>query len=169
VTLLKKKCNSLLCTFTYNTVCVVRLRRHRCSRLEPHHVMACRTERKFLTTRLSHIIVVFARIEMDAECSWARQHATWPGLHDDCCTDTCIEVLWDQKHAKPRGIRSETAGKRYYCMSRQPWRYMAVQVSKLERQVRSSLWGQIVYLELPGTSAKADERMLFFTCVILMS
>jgi hypothetical protein len=38
---------------------------------------------------------------------------------------------------------------------------MAVQVSKLERQVRSSLWGQIVYLELPGTSAKADERMLF--------
>ena len=27
-----------------------------------------------------------------------------------------------------------------------------MQVSKLERQVRSSLWGQNVYLELPGTS-----------------
>jgi hypothetical protein len=46
---------------------------------------------------------------------------------------------------------------------------MAVEVSKLERQVRSSFWGPIVYLELPGTSAKADERMLFFTCVILTS
>jgi hypothetical protein len=46
---------------------------------------------------------------------------------------------------------------------------MAVQVSKLERRVRSSLWGQNVYLELPGTSAKADARILYFTAVILTS
>ena len=35
----------------------------------------------------------------------------WPGLHDDCRPDTCIQVLWNRNHEKSRGIRSGNAEK----------------------------------------------------------